>query len=348
MKRLFYILTTFVALVTFAQAQDEEQTGVPAKMEIITGKVIPVYLQSLVDGKLIFQIYKRPKDIPLGDITKVARFDFLNPFDADGVIQLFNSGEYQAVVDKMMTELKPSVDEYWPFMAVDNNFQPGFSALLESYIELDDLDQAETAASALMQSKNPDIRVQGQSAAIKVALKQGNIEQAEKVLEEVDSTVGKLYLQACIERAKQNPKAAFLLVNQIIAEYPNDLQWMPQSEFLNAHLYMDIGLTNSAINTARQVKNIYGNSSVAVKARKLQAQLEAEKAAAEAAAKAREEEAEKERAAVRARAKARAGIVDEPAEDTDVLEETTDEPSVDEAADVAVEVDTGSDAGVDE
>ncbi len=338
MKRLFYMLTAFLALVPFVQAQEEEQAGVPAKMEIITGKVIPVYLQSLEDGKLIFQIYKRSKNIPLSDITKITRFDFLKPFDADGVMQLFNEGQFQAVVEKMKAELKPSVDEYWPFMAVDNNFHPGFLSLLKAYIELDDLDQAERAAAVLMQSKNPDIRAQGQSAAIQVALTKGNIEEAERVLEGVDSTVGKLYMKACIERAKQNPKEAFLLVNEIISVYPNDLEWMPQAEFLNVHLYVDIGLTNSAINTARQVKNIYGNSSVAAKARKLQADLEAARAAAEAAAKAREEEEEKARAAVRARAKARAGIVDEPAEDVEVMEENDAEPSLDEA------VDAGDDA----
>ena len=58
---------------------------------------------------------------------------------------------------------------------------------------------------------------------------------------------------------------------------------MPQSEFLNVHLYMDIGLTNSAIQTARQVKNIYGNSNVAAEAQKMQTFLEEAQAAAKAA-----------------------------------------------------------------
>jgi len=347
MKRLFYMLATFLTLITFVQAQDEEQTGVPAKMEIITGKVIPVYLQSFAEGKLVFQIYKRPKDIPLSDISKVTRFDFLKPLDEDGVMQLFNAGDYQAVVDKMTSELEPSVDVYWPFMAVDNNFQAAFLSLLNSYLELDDLDQAAMAASVLMQSRNPDIRVQGQSAAIQVALKKGNLEEAEQVFEGVDSPVGKLYLKACIERARENPAAAFMLVNEIIAEHPNDLQWMPQSELLNAYLYTDIGLTNSAIQTARQVKNIYGNSSVSVKAQKLQTELEAEKAAAEAAAKAREEEEEKARAAVKARARARAGVADEPTDDDELLEETDVEQPQAEVEDAADETETGSDADVE-
>lgn len=308
MKRLFNILATFLAVVALAQAQVEEQTGVPAKMAVVTGKVVPVFLQSLTDGELIFQIYKRTKDIPLRDITKVTRLDFINKFDSEGVTRLFNAGDYQAFVALMMAELKPSLDEYWQYMSVENNFQNEFCNLLIAYLELGDMANAEKAASILSQSSNQDVRTRGLVASIKIALAKGNIEDAETLFEGVDSEVGKLYLKACIERARQNPKAAFLLVNEIISKHSNDLRWMPQSEFLNVHLYMDIGLTNSAIQTARQVKNIYANSYIAADANKLQAYLEEAKAAAAAAVTARQEEEARARAEVRARAEARAGI----------------------------------------
>ena len=83
MKRLFNILATCLAVVALAQAQEQEQSGVPAKMTVITGKVVPVFMQSMVDGKLIFQIYKRPRDIPLRDISKVTRLEFMNEFDIE-------------------------------------------------------------------------------------------------------------------------------------------------------------------------------------------------------------------------------------------------------------------------
>jgi hypothetical protein len=343
MKRLFNILATLLAVAAFAQAQ--EQSGVPAKMEVITGKTVPVFLQSLADGELVFQIYKRPKNIPLGDITKVTRFDFMNDFDRDGVTQFFNAGEYQAFVDKMTTDLKPSLEEYWQYMSVENNFQTEFCNLMAAYLKLDDMPNAEMASSILRQSSNPDVRAKGTAAAIKVALAKGSIEDAEKMLESFDSEVGNLYLQACIERARQNPKAAFLLVNEIISEHPNDLQWMPQSEFLNAHLYMDIGLTNSAIQTARQVKNIYGDSNIAVEAQKLQTFLEETKAAAEAAAKIREEEEEKERAEVRARAEARAGVESASTNDVVALPESDDGQVQDPASDSEGDKDTESNVG---
>lgn len=327
MKRLFKIIATLAAAVSLAHAQD--QSGVPARMSVITGKTVPVFLQSLSEGKLVFQIYKRPKDIPLNDITKVTSFEFMNQFDSSGVNELFNAGEYQAVVDKMSEELKPSLDEYWQFMSVENNFQNDFGNLLTAYMELGEMDLAEKAAAILLQNTNPDVRSKGTTAAIKLALAAGNIEKAEMMLEGFDSEVGTLYLKALIEQAKGNPKAAFLLVNQIVSGHANDLNWMPQAEFLNVHLYMDIGLTNSAIQTARQVKNIYGNSSIAMDAQKMQTYLEEAQAAAEAAAKAREEEEARARAEVKARAEARAGIQSTSTTDVAALPETDEEQTDD-------------------
>ena len=157
--------------------------------------------------------------------------------------------------------------------------------------------------------------------------------------------MGKLYLQACIERARGNPKAAFLLVNQIISEHANDLRWMPQSELLNVHLYMDTGLTNSAIQTARQVKNIYRNSNIAVDARNLQTYLEEAQVATEMAAKAREEEEEKARAEVRARAEARAGIDSSSANDVVDRPETAEEQVQDPIRESETEMESESDGG---
>lgn len=348
MKRLFNILATSLVVVSLAQGQAPEQSGVPAKMEIVTGKTVPVFLQSLVDGELVFQIYKRTKNIPLRDLTKITRFDFMNEFDREGVTRLFNAGDYQGVVNQMMTDLKPSLDEYWPYMSVENNFQNEFCSLLTAYFELGDMDKAEMAASILSTSSNQDVRAKGVVAMIKVALAKGNIEDAEKVLESFDSEVGTLYLKACVERARGNPKAAFLLVNEVISEHPNDLRWMPESEFLNVHLYMDIGLTNSAIQTARQVKVIYGNSNIAADAQKLQTHLEEAQAAAEAAATAREEEEQRARAEVRARAEARAGLTSASTNEVISLPESDEGQDQDPGSDAETDMDTESEVGVGE
>ena len=195
MKRLFNMLVACLAVVAFAGAEEQEQSGVPAKMTVITGKEVPVFLQSLQEGKLVFQIYRRPKNIPLRDISKVTRLDFLNEFDREGVTQLFNAGDYQGVVEKMTADLTPSLDEYWQYMLIENDFQNEFYYLMTAYLELDDLENAEMAVSILTQSSNPEIYTKAMTASIKMDLAKGDIEGAEMKLGNIDSEVGKLYLR---------------------------------------------------------------------------------------------------------------------------------------------------------
>ena len=55
MKRLFFNILAFcLAVVSLTQAQD--QSGIPARMTVVTGKTVPVFLQSLSEGKLVFQL----------------------------------------------------------------------------------------------------------------------------------------------------------------------------------------------------------------------------------------------------------------------------------------------------
>jgi len=100
------------------------------------------------------------------------------------------------------------------------------------------------------------------------------------------------------------------IVTTIIADHANDREWMPATELLSAYLYLDMTgtnsviTTNSVINTARQVKNIYAGSQVAGEARKLWVSLggeaiEAEEIARKAELAAATKKAKEERAAAR-------------------------------------------------
>lgn len=332
MKRIVIAICASLVAGAFAQ-----QTGIPAKLVVTNGKEVPVYLQSLEGNKVVFQILRNPRNIP-APISKIARFEFLMKFDVEGAMQLFNNGDYQALVDKMKEEIEPSVEDYWPFMVVDNNFQAVFCMLMEAYLKVGDYTNAGNAASILEKSKNPSVVTKGRATSILIALQESNIEEAENLLPKVKTEVGALYLKACIERAKGQPIAAVKIVDDIIANHGNDLDWMPKTELLNAYLYMDMALTNSAINTARQVKNFYAKSNIAADAEKIQKELTAAKEKAEAEAKAKEEEEAKARAEVRARARARAGI-----EDTD----TAVEPEAESVEESDTQADTQSDTQED-
>jgi hypothetical protein len=268
--------------------QAQQQSGIAARLTAVNGKEFPVFLQGLEGDKVIFQLYKRPQNqaAPLKAIDEI---EFLAQFDKPGIEQLYSTGDYQGMILKMKAELKPSLDGYWDFMTVENNLQDLFTMLMKAYLRSGDIASANKAAAILLQNKDKTVQGQAESIALLAALGEDRIADAEALLAGVESEPGKLYLGACIERAKGQTAAAFMLTNRLIREFGNDLGWMPQAELLNAHLYVDSGLTNSAINTARQVMNIYRNSDVGNDAGKLHSELVLVKTRYEADVKARED-----------------------------------------------------------
>ena len=343
MKLLSIVISMLLFSSALVHAQD--QTGVPAKITAANDKEFPAFIQNMEGDTLVFQLFKRPSNmnVPARYIKKV---EFVGPFDTASADQLFNDGDYQGMIDKMTSELQPSIDAYWPLMSFQNNYQELFTKLMKAYLRIGDADSARKGSAFLL--KNPDAAVHGQAGSINLlsALDQNDIAAAEAMLPEIKSSPGKLYLGACISRAKKEYAQAFLQITDLIEKYPNDLSWMPQAELLSAHLYLDTGLTNSAIQTSRQVMKMYAGTDVVNDAKKLNEDtiLAKQKAEEEAAARAEAEAAE--RAAVRAKAIERArgygfGALKDEGSDTNVVEnaqelpepspEVTDEGSTDDS-----------------
>lgn len=300
-------------IVSVASAQ--QQSGVPAKMKISgVDQTIPVFLQRVENGRLVFQRYRQPKDLA-GPLNRIEHLEFLANFDLDGARELYRTGKFEELITKMETGLEPSINEYWPYMRIDNNFQDVFCMLTRVYLELGDYEKATKAAAILMESTNPSTLSTGQSVSILIALKENRIEDAEALLPSISSPAGVLYYRACIERAKNQPKDAMQLVTELIADYGNDLDWMPKAELLSANLYQDMAATqpdpylDSAKQTARQVKNFYAGTHIAALAERLEASIAELQAKIEAEKAAQAEAEEKAKAKVRARAEARAKAV---------------------------------------
>ena len=97
----------------------------------------------------------------------------------------------------------------------------------------------------------------------------GDIATAEKIDLELPSETAKLYLKAAILRAKKQPQAAIKVAVDVIADHGNDLDWMPANELLCAKLYLDMGMTNSAVQTARQVEHLYAGTHISADAKKM-------------------------------------------------------------------------------
>ena len=298
-----WILTSLLVLAsTGAMAQKKAlQSGTPAKLEAINGKQLAVFLQSQKDGKLTFQPRKSTKNISVG-VEKVSSLIFFLEYDEASVEKSFSEGDYLTVT----STLDPLLAPIWEYMAVENNLREAFCFLMDSNRELGKFAEVRKAANILVASGNTELEQRGQVNLALVALAENDRQTAEKIRGEITSEAAGLYLRACLERADGQPKVAIQTVTKIIANHANDIDWLAPSELLCAYLYMDmvgrnsVITTNSAMNTARQVKNMYAGTHIAADAKKFWIELggEAIELAAEAEEaewEARKKEAEEEK-----------------------------------------------------
>jgi hypothetical protein len=344
--------TILMSLVVSAVvAQDEiVQTGTPALLEAANGKKAKVFLQRLEGGNLTFQPFKSPKDMTvpsskiksLGFSMNKEEFDFFREQNViteeeisgifskpdlgsaeklqlifaeilDNIAETYNQGDYAGLV----SAIEPIMRGRGEYMSIENNLDGFYAMLMESYRKLDDFTKVKQCAAILQESSDAGKVEKAKVCLALVAVAEKDFPAAEAARGELGSEAASLYVKASIERAQDNPKEAIQTVTTIIAEHGNDLEWLPQSELLNAYLYLDMTgsnsviTTNSALNTARQVKNMYGGSNVAGDARKLWASLggekiEAEEKAEKAALAAAAKEAKAKRAAAAKERKAAA------------------------------------------
>ena len=339
MKRVLFSLIALSAVAVSAQTE-VAQTGTPAVLNV-KGKSIKVFLQRLDGESITFQPFKSPKDMTV-PASKIASIKFVPKYDAEATVTAFNNGDY----DTVLATLEPLMKDFAQYMPIENNMQDAFVKMVDSYRGKGDFANLKKYASILLGNANKVLDDKAKVSLALAAIAENNFPEAEKIASELDSEAAKLYLKATAQREQGQAKEAILTVNEIIFEHGNDMDWLPQSELLNAYLYLEMTgtnsviTTNSAMNTARQVKNMYGGSNVAADARKFWAGLGGEaienaeiearaaKAAAEEAKEKEWEEADRARrkaeAEARKKAKAEKKAADTAAENTDVTKTETE------------------------
>lgn len=358
MKFKSTILILLAAASVFAQERSES-TMTPALLVTATGKKAKVNLQGMADGNLTFAAGSKSMTVPADKIASLGFSMTKEEFDAfraDGIIsdeevaaifnredldrakkleeifktclgnieKLYNAADYAGTI----AAVEPLMKGRGQFMAIENNLDDYYVMLMEAYRGVGDYAKGKQCAAVLQGSSDAEKVLLAKANLALVAIDEGDLATAETLEGELESDAAKLYVQACLLRAKDEPKAAFQTVTTIIAEHANDMEWLPRTELLSAYLYLDMTgtnsviTTNSAVTTARQVKNMYAGSHVAGEARKLWASLggealEAEEMAAKAAvaaakakreaeAKARREAEREARKLAQAKAKAEA------------------------------------------
>lgn len=106
------------------------------------------------------------------------------------------------------------------------------------------------------------------------ALSAGNPQAVSAAADSVTNPAARLYLQAGAERLQKNPKAAIQLAAKAVALHYQDMKWLPRNELLCAELYSDLGMTNAAVATARQIQSFYKGTDISKKADVLRSKIE--------------------------------------------------------------------------
>jgi hypothetical protein len=89
----------------------------------------------------------------------------------------------------------------------------------------------------------------------------------EKRIETIADPAARLFFEANIYRAKGELEEALRKLARLTTHYPHQKDWITRSELLSAKLYFDLGMTNAADVTARQVELIYEGTEAAETAR---------------------------------------------------------------------------------
>jgi len=184
--------------------------------------------------------------------------------------QRFNEADYAAIVTVLEPIVLPSAD----FMGIPNNLQDGFNLLMRTYCENGDTAKAREASARLMKSPDPELKCSAQVCRVRSALAENDLQTAEAVLAKISDPAAALYARACVERARQTPEIAIQTAVQLIAEHPNNLDWMPLTELLCAELYLEMGRPDSAEAAARQTQKLYAGTNIEKKAQALHTTIE--------------------------------------------------------------------------
>lgn len=343
MKRIFISLITMSAVVVLAQ-NEVTQSGTPARLEAANGKKINVFLQSMKGESLTFQPVKSTKDITV-PVSKISSLEFFPKYDQEEVNATFLRGDLSGVIQI----LEPMVSDLFDYMPIKNNMLDSFVLLYNCYRFSGDYENAEKYATQLLTLGDEELEMKGKVGLALIAIQKEDLATAEKYQLELaeKSEAAGLFLKASIERAKGEPKKAIQIVTDIIKDHSNDQDWLPASELLASYCYLDMTgsntviTTNSPMNTARQVKNMYAGSAVAIDAEKLwvslggpeiEAVAEAERAERAAALK-----ADKERVAAEEKAAKEAAAAEKAAAEAaeKAAKEAAEKAAAEEAAKAA-------------
>ncbi|QHI70355.1 tetratricopeptide repeat protein [Tichowtungia aerotolerans] len=261
MKRIVILLTSVLCCLASAQ----ESRTLNAKLNRADGKAFRVILEDCDGTHLTYSLEsgRESKTLPLVDIKELEIQ--LPKLSLDALQAKLVAAEYAEVV----SALEPVVGGAGIYMVVPNNAVSLYALLTKAYLRNGDIEKARGSAEQLKAVSDAAVKKQALATIAQCVLEAGELDEAGRLIGELSDPVAKLYLTARLQRAAGQSKEAIQTVIDLIASYPNDHNWMPQTEYLDAQLYLDLGMPDSAAEVAHQVMVLYPRSEFKVEAQKL-------------------------------------------------------------------------------
>lgn len=266
MRSFFSTLAGVALLFSAAWADD----AAPVVFERQDGRALRGYLQGRDETTVVVRLDKATADTRV-KASDIRFFRFTHKeYDPQAVQQMFDQARYSDVISL----LEPVTAPYLDYAAISNNLEAAFCLLMKAYYEDGNYEKTGDLSARLMRNPNPDVQLQASVFQALAALGQGDVLAAESLLSGITSPAAELYVQARIQNAQKHPKTAIQTVVRLIAEHPNDKDWLPPAELFCAGLYYQLDMTNAALVTARQTEKLYQGTYVERGAQSLRARIE--------------------------------------------------------------------------
>jgi tetratricopeptide (TPR) repeat protein len=233
------------------------------------GRSFRVVLEGCDSAQLTYRLEngRESKTLPLADVRRLQIE--LPKLNLKKLSTRLAAAEYSEVI----SSLEPVAGGAGEYMPLPNNAVSAFALLTKALLRNGDLEAARKAAEQLQAVSEPDLKEWARAVVAQSVLESGKLQQAGELIDQLSDPAARLYLTARIQRARGQSKEAMQTVIELISSHPNDLNWMPQTEYLCAQLYLDLEMPDSALETARQTAALYSGSEFRIEAQKLQQEI---------------------------------------------------------------------------
>lgn len=248
---LMYLKLYLLVIIFTASSYAQDLIGV---IDLNNGRRVNVIMQKSDNTDIHCIEYKSKKKFVI-PADKVNSIEFIYEYNFDNFCNEINFN------NEVFINFENEMKKYSNFMFVNNNLLNYFYDYLD-YVLLSDRfeDSLINYIDILKSSSVSSINAKGLHYECMYRIKIHEFDKAQESVENILNEIDKIYYQALIFNEQKKFKDAMHTVTQMIINHPNDTSWLPPTELLAAKIYLGLGLTNSAINTMKQIKNIYNGT----------------------------------------------------------------------------------------